>query len=89
MAEQNLPQVLSGVVGQCRTEHAAALDELAGWPRGCKAWLSADQLTETGGTAIMTASDTEVRGRWAIRPGGAAVGAAPGESIASYTFVQL
>jgi hypothetical protein len=93
MAEQNLPQVLSGVVEQCRTEHAAALDELAELATRLQGVVQAlSQLTETGGAELMTASEAEVREAQETESGLEELLSAllqVKEQLASYTFVQM
>jgi len=93
LAEQNLPEVLSGVVEQCRTEHATALDELAELGTRLESVVQAlGQATETGGAEMMAASDTEVQAARESETGLEELLAAlvrVKEQLASYTFVQL
>jgi DNA repair exonuclease SbcCD ATPase subunit len=93
MAQQNLPQVLSGVVEQCRGEHSAALDELAELATRLEGVVQTlSQLAETGGTEIMAASESEVREAQETESGLEELLAAllqVKELLASYTFVQM
>jgi DNA repair exonuclease SbcCD ATPase subunit len=93
MAEANLPQVLSGVAEQCRTEHAAALDELAELGTRLQGVMqSLGELTEAGATEILTASEAEVREAQETESGLEELLSAllrVKEQLASYTFVQM
>jgi chromosome segregation ATPase len=93
MAQQNLPQVLSGVLDQCRAEHAGAIDELAGLATRLEGVVEVlSQAVETGGTEVMTASEAEVRESQETEAGLEELLAAllrVKEQLASYTFVQL
>jgi ABC-type transporter Mla subunit MlaD len=93
VAEANLPQVLSGVAEQCRTEHAAALDELAELGTRLQGVMqSLGELTEAGATEILNASEAEVREAQETESGLEELLSAlvrVKDQLTSYTFVQI
>jgi ABC-type transporter Mla subunit MlaD len=93
VAESNLPQVLSGVLEECKAAHAAAIDELAELGTRLESVVqSLSELAEAGGTEIMTTSEAEVREAQETESGLEELLSAllrVKEQLASYTFVQL